>query len=115
MNILSNLCAYDLRNPCHVHDEESKALYQVNNQCKCDNCFYGRTKLALLVLTLKANAQRSDDLIQQLFHKVNTIPPATEDDKHLINITRLHLAVSKESKAWDGIDSDEWYKQVRGD
>lgn len=115
MDINSKLCSYDTRNPHHVHDEESKALYQENNSCKCDNCFYGRTKLATTIITLTANAARSDELIQQLFNHLIATPQPTDQFKQLVANTRLHLAISKESKAWNGIDSDAWYKEVRGD
>jgi hypothetical protein len=55
--ILEALCYYDKRNPdCSVDDEEiedhKESLLRVfkklgyNKTCSCDNCFYGRTKLA---------------------------------------------------------------------
>ena len=55
--ILQSLCYYDKRNPdCTADDEDiedNKAqLLRVskklgyNKTCSCDNCFYGRTKLA---------------------------------------------------------------------
>jgi hypothetical protein len=55
--ILQSLCYYDKRNPdCTADDEDiedhkaqllkvSKKL-GYNKTCSCDNCFYGRTKLA---------------------------------------------------------------------
>ena len=61
--ILQSLCYYDKRNPdCTADDEEiedhkaqllrvSKKL-GYNKPCSCDNCFYGRTKLAEYILTL---------------------------------------------------------------
>jgi hypothetical protein len=49
--ISENLCYYDKRNPdCAVDDEDieahKKSLLKKNKTCSCDNCFYGRTKLA---------------------------------------------------------------------
>lgn len=55
--ILQSLCYYDKRNPdCTEEDEDIKdhkeQLLRVskklgyNKTCSCDNCFYGRTKLA---------------------------------------------------------------------
>jgi hypothetical protein len=55
--ILSNLCYYDKRNPdCTADNEEieehKKMLERASKKigyeksCSCDNCFYGRTKLA---------------------------------------------------------------------
>ena len=38
------LCAYDLRNPNNVVDQELGITKPDN--CSCDNCFYGRTELA---------------------------------------------------------------------
>jgi hypothetical protein len=53
-NIKSSLCYEDKRNPCsdpdvteYEGDSESK-----NKACYCDNCFYGRTELALLLIRL---------------------------------------------------------------
>ncbi len=49
--ILKNLCYYDLRNSdnCFNGEEiEDHYRWTVEEKidCKCDNCFYGRTKLA---------------------------------------------------------------------
>ena len=47
--ILESLCYYDSRNPDNIlqysdHTEEYYTVFK--NNCTCDNCFYGRTKLA---------------------------------------------------------------------
>lgn len=55
--IKSNFCYYDLRNPDGIKDnlseefgydeEEIKSYGEFSmKDCACDNCFYGRTKLA---------------------------------------------------------------------
>jgi hypothetical protein len=49
--IKESLCYYDKRNPyCTADEEEIKErehfLESGNFTCNCDNCFYGRTKLA---------------------------------------------------------------------
>ena len=55
--ILENLCYYDKRNPdCTLDDEDIKDHEEMLRRqekklgykkgCSCDNCFYGRTKLA---------------------------------------------------------------------
>ncbi len=47
--ILKSLCYYDKRNPdCTADDEEMEAHIALMKKktCTCDNCFYGRTKLA---------------------------------------------------------------------
>jgi hypothetical protein len=56
--ILENLCYYDKRNPdCTIDDEDieayQKSLIKKNKTCSCDNCFYGRTKLAEEIIKLK--------------------------------------------------------------
>ena len=45
--ILSNLCVYDPRNPDYYYNEDAGiGLKEPPKDCKCDNCFYGRTRLA---------------------------------------------------------------------
>ena len=55
--IYKNLCTYDKRNP-YFCEEFSPSP---NKQCFCDNCFYGRTELALYILELqeKLNTEES--------------------------------------------------------
>jgi hypothetical protein len=66
--ILTNLCYYDLRNPDGIketlseefgYDKEEIASYGEFSKldCGCDNCFYGRTKLA----TMLYNQAKSSD------------------------------------------------------
>jgi hypothetical protein len=52
--ILSNLCYHDKRNPDYDPgmDHLDKDVRQENSPCYCDNCFYGRTKLAEEILKL---------------------------------------------------------------
>ena len=61
--ILKSLCYYDKRNPNGTEDDEEieyrkaqllKASKKLgyNKTCSCDNCFYGRTKLAEELLKL---------------------------------------------------------------
>jgi len=50
--VKSRLCFYDPRNPYSLFDPcdpESQS-----RDCSCDNCFYGRAKLAEEILMLKA-------------------------------------------------------------
>lgn len=58
--IASNLCYYDTRNPDGVKHTMTKEEIKEEgytstskHNCSCDNCFYGRTKLALYILRLK--------------------------------------------------------------
>jgi hypothetical protein len=48
--VLSNLCYWDERNPVGVTSQENEG--KRTKQCFCDNCFYGRTKLAEYILEL---------------------------------------------------------------
>ena len=55
--VLTRLCYYDLRNPDGALDQEDVIDHHVNlirtkQKCSCDNCFYGRTRLAEYILTL---------------------------------------------------------------
>lgn len=56
--ILEELCYYDPRNPDCTKDEEAiqdhkDRLLKTGKTCSCDNCFYGRTKLAEMILSLQ--------------------------------------------------------------
>jgi hypothetical protein len=60
--IYSNLCHYDIRNPdgvkSYMTDEEIKEAGHTAasyHDCSCDNCYYGRTKLALYILMIREN------------------------------------------------------------
>lgn len=44
--VYENLCSYDNRNP--YYDEEYARTPR--QDCYCDNCFYGRDKLAIEIL-----------------------------------------------------------------
>jgi len=60
--ILSNLCCYDERNPDCVFDKDEIKLHKEvmqhpNYRCYCDNCFYGRTKLANYIIELLKKKQ----------------------------------------------------------
>ena len=61
IEILRNLCIYDKRNPDrHKGDEEKPTP-----DCKCDNCFYGRTGLAEELLKQQAQLiQANLDIIR---------------------------------------------------
>lgn len=52
--ILNNLCYYDKRNPNNNLDgnEFDDEYCYVIDQCYCDNCFDGKTKLAKKILRL---------------------------------------------------------------
>jgi len=52
--ILSNLCAYDPRSPDYsdiVTCFDGEVIPSPRNGCGCDNCFYGRDRLAVHILS----------------------------------------------------------------
>lgn len=52
IDVKKNLCYYDRRNPdcLFLHDgDDSEPDF---DNCSCDNCFYGRHKLAAYILYL---------------------------------------------------------------
>jgi hypothetical protein len=58
--VSTRLCYYDLRNPDGIKEamseEEIKELElttKARKNCNCDNCFYGRTKLAEEIIKLR--------------------------------------------------------------
>ena len=57
--ILENLCAYDLRNPYGVSPDPDD-YREPRGNCHCDNCFYGRDKLAVALLDLMEKADNPD-------------------------------------------------------
>lgn len=56
--VATRLCYYDLRNPYGIVEDttDEEDLDGLGNHerkhCACDNCFYGRHKLADYILTL---------------------------------------------------------------
>lgn len=50
--ILDSLCAYDPRNPYYLEldDDEKIDVSDPNRICYCDNCFQGKTRLAVELL-----------------------------------------------------------------
>lgn len=59
-DVLTNLCDYDTRNPdgviSYLTEEDIKEeglTAKARDNCFCDNCFYGRTKLAEYIIKLK--------------------------------------------------------------
>lgn len=54
--IYKRLCSYDPRNPNFYLDDEDAREHAAKTpeNCTCDNCFYGRTSLALEIIRLKS-------------------------------------------------------------
>jgi hypothetical protein len=59
--ITEDLCDYDKRNPLYDSENEKS-----KGDCYCDNCFYGRTKLAEIILLLL-------EISQNEIHGENTV------------------------------------------
>jgi hypothetical protein len=52
--VFANLCTKDARNPVYYDiygDDEDKPIPR--DSCSCDNCFYGRDKLAMEIIRLQ--------------------------------------------------------------
>lgn len=50
LKVYENLCIYDDRNPMYVvNDIEPQGR---SENCSCDNCFYGKDELALIIVDL---------------------------------------------------------------
>lgn len=80
--ILQSLCYYDKRNPdCTLDEDELEGHNEMvirnnqrkrtNTKCVCDNCFYGRTKLAeeLLKVIATTNVVLSDNEKELIYQK----------------------------------------------
>ena len=62
----SNLCSYDTRNPGYTGLKMGMEaclldVPSARQDCGCDNCFYGRDRLALEILKLLERQQRPQD------------------------------------------------------
>jgi hypothetical protein len=62
--ILSSLCVYDERNPYYLPFDVDDLLIKPTD-CSCDNCFYGRTKMADFILSELSKQEISDEEIQK--------------------------------------------------
>lgn len=74
MDINHNLCTYDPRNPNNTRDEDTIPYEQYassNPDCSCDNCFYGRTTLAKMIIQLQEENQteRAAHLVTKIILK----------------------------------------------
>lgn len=58
-DIYKNLCYYDKRNPNNVIDYEDELKRGRKENCSCDNCFYGRDKLAREIIALEQEKVRN--------------------------------------------------------
>ena len=73
-----NLCYYDPENPnSNLDAYEDEDRPQPRNECGCDNCFYGRDKLAMQLI----EAKRERDEAQDKY--------ATEATEHMLAVNKL--------------------------
>ncbi len=56
--VLQSLCCYDKKNPDNILENVDIEDISKSNYCYCDNCFYGRAKLALYILNLLENGYK---------------------------------------------------------
>ena len=64
--ILSRLCVYDERNPDYLpFDEDDLSRKPID--CACDNCYYGRKKMAEFILSQLPQQEISDEEIEKAF------------------------------------------------
>jgi len=62
--ILSCLCVYDKRNPNYLpFDEDDLSRKPID--CACDNCYYGREKMAEFILSQLPQQEISDEDIEK--------------------------------------------------
>jgi hypothetical protein len=51
IEVYKRLCYYDKRNPNNIIDTDEPQ--EPRDNCYCDNCFYGRDRLALEIIELR--------------------------------------------------------------
>jgi hypothetical protein len=52
--VLERLCHHDPRNPHYVDfGDGTQQPYNPDSPCACDNCYYGRTEMALHILSMQ--------------------------------------------------------------
>lgn len=80
--LYENLCRYDTRNPYYDAEYDSDFVARSDN-CYCDNCFYGRDKLAMS--TIDAYNHLTNELtntLNEYKESVRNYPPQDEDDMY---------------------------------
>lgn len=66
---LTRLCYYDRRNPdCPFDDEDikkyKKYLIESNENCSCENCRYGGTKLTEQLIEMQKTLYTAQDMVE---------------------------------------------------
>lgn len=98
--IKSNLCYYDPKNPYYnldAYDKEDRP--QPRNECYCDNCFYGRDKLAMQLLELKRECDEARSQRNALAASLEYIASAGISARHCEDEAKKILALVFEKEA----------------
>lgn len=66
--VLKRLCCFDKRNPHGTADFDPEDTTEPHREsCACDNCFYGRDKLAQEILKLQADNEKLIEACEAAF------------------------------------------------
>jgi len=112
--ILEGLCYYDKRNPMCTDDEaieiHNKSLLRSGATCSCDNCFYGRTKMAEHILAIQGTQasetekEETDAAIMITMRNATIQVISVGPDKELLHEV-LNAPKGAWDRIWDGIKS----------
>jgi hypothetical protein len=70
--LYENLCSYDTRNP--RYDAEYDSDFEARSiSCYCDNCFYGRDELAMIIVNMLSYANDEQKGINQFISSTNNL------------------------------------------
>lgn len=82
--IKSNLCHYDEDNPYNILDLfEDDDCPEPRNGCACDNCFYGRDKLAVQILEARRELAAERALADRLAMTLGTFCGGTSSTSYV--------------------------------
>lgn len=97
-DVLTNLCYYDTRNPDgvipYLTEEEIKEeglTAKAKDDCSCDNCFYGRAKLAEYIIKLQTVKKMGAEV-----QKLATIGFVTDTDVSYYEIGEVEGSFQKD-------------------
>jgi hypothetical protein len=81
------LCIYDPQNPDYFYDPENEiGLKERPDNCTCDNCFYGRHKLAEELLKYREAIKDAWELGAAYgTAEDNVLPEAVEEQRKFLN------------------------------
>lgn len=80
--LYENLCSYDTRNP-HYDAEYDSDFEARSISCYCDNCFYGRDKLAMSMIdAYNLLTNELGNTLNEYKESVRNYPPQDEDDMY---------------------------------